>query len=67
MVGWVFAHYGSTRAWKIHPMGAPAKPGPRRAQRWSPSLACEASTIGTHGAKQLDSVALGLPEARDEF
>jgi transposase InsO family protein len=30
------------------PMGAPARPGLRRAQGWSPSLAWAASTIATH-------------------
>jgi hypothetical protein len=70
LLGDYVAYYNAER---VHtcledsPMGAPAKPGLRRAQRWPRSLAWAASTIDTHGEKKLDSVALRPPEARDEF
>jgi transposase InsO family protein len=58
---------GSTRPCEIHPMSAPPTSGLRRARSRSPARAWAASTIGTHGARRRDSVALGPPEARDEF
>ena len=43
-------------------MDAPARPGLRRAQKWSPSLAWAVFITGTPGGNRLDSSALGPAE-----
>jgi transposase InsO family protein len=58
---------GSTRPSETHQTDVPARPGLRRARRWSPSLAWAVFIIDTPGAKRPDPSALGPAKARDEF
>ena len=46
-----------------YPMGALARPGLRRVQRWSPYLASAVFTIDTRGARRRDCALFGPAEA----